>query len=127
MWPAFRAEADCRALHCAAATGSINDVASLLRRGAFSDSLAEYVVWAMLHHTKKAERCAANKAREPRARGGPPRDARLVRGEREGGDAPLARACCGGGWAVAAARTLVSGTSGHLHVHRNEKTFATFF
>jgi phosphoglycerate dehydrogenase-like enzyme len=30
-------------------------------RGAFSESLAEYVVWAMLHHSKQAERCLANK------------------------------------------------------------------
>ncbi|KAG8469965.1 hypothetical protein KFE25_006420 [Diacronema lutheri] len=30
-------------------------------RGAFSESLAEYVLWAMLHHTKRAERCQANK------------------------------------------------------------------
>ena len=34
VWPAFRAEADCQALHCAAASGSANAVASLLRRDA---------------------------------------------------------------------------------------------
>ena len=29
-------------------------------RGAFSDSLAEYVVWAMLHHNKRASACLLN-------------------------------------------------------------------
>lgn len=31
-------------------------------KGAFSESLAEYTLWAMLHHAKRAERCQANKA-----------------------------------------------------------------
>ncbi|KAJ1622241.1 D-isomer specific 2-hydroxyacid dehydrogenase [Pavlovales sp. CCMP2436] len=31
-------------------------------RGAFSESLAEYVLWAMLHHAKRAEHCVTNKA-----------------------------------------------------------------
>ena len=31
-------------------------------RGAFSSSLAEYVVWAMMHHNKRAEACVANRA-----------------------------------------------------------------
>lgn len=30
-------------------------------RGAFSDSLAEYILWAMLHHCKQTERCQKNK------------------------------------------------------------------
>lgn len=34
VWPAFRAEADCQALHVAAASGRVNSVTSLLRRDA---------------------------------------------------------------------------------------------
>ena len=34
VWPAFRAEADCQALHVAAASGRANSVTSLLRRDA---------------------------------------------------------------------------------------------
>lgn len=31
-------------------------------RGAFSESLAEYVLWAMLHHNKQTEQCLANRS-----------------------------------------------------------------